>query len=93
MIKMSNPQGVINKAKKLLSLRRNDLHRKYGASGSSVGYKIEGGKFTEKVALIFYVKKKKSDRQLRYEGVSPIPKKIDGIPTDVVVLKKGFRPK
>jgi hypothetical protein len=90
---MSNTPAIIKKAKKILLLHRNVLERKYGASGSSVGYKIKNGKITDDVALIFYVKNKKSDKQLKDEGISPVPTKINGIPTDVVVFKKGLEPR
>lgn len=87
---MSGSQAVINRAKMLLMRQGNELQRKYGASGSSVGYKTRNGKLTDNVALIFYVREKKSEKQLKYAGISPIPKKIEGISTDVVVFKEGF---
>lgn len=90
---MSNTPAVIKKAKKILLLHGNDLEHKYGASGSSIGYKIKDGKITDDVALIFYVKNKKNDKQLKDEGISSVPTKINGIPTDVVVFKKGLKPK
>ena len=58
-----------------------------------MGYKIKDGKYTDLVALIFYVKKKKSESELMSEGITPIPKKINGIATDVVVMPKGFKPR
>ena len=72
----------------------DEIRKKYAVEGSAVGYKIKDGKYTDTVALIFYVKKKKkSKEELLSEGISPIPDKMDGIPTDVVVMSKGFQPR
>ena len=85
---MPKQEITTEKAKRFISIHGNDLRDKYGAEGTAVGYKVKNGKYTENVALIFYVKKKKTN-----EGTSVIPKKIEGILTDVVVIGKGFKPK
>jgi endonuclease G len=90
---MPKQQTITEKARRFISIHGNDLRDKYGAEGTAVGYKVKNGKYTENVALIFYVKKKKSNEQLRMEGTNMIPKKIKGICTDVVVVEKGFKPK
>ena len=71
----------------------HDIRKKYAAEGSAVGYKIKDGKYTDTVALIFYVKKKKSKEELLSQGISLIPEKIEGVPTDIVVISKGFQPR
>jgi len=48
------------------------------------------GKITDKIALVFYVKRKKEKRELSSDQ---IPERIDGISTDVVVVPKGFVPR
>ena len=90
---MPKQEITTEKAKRFISIHGNDLRDKYGAEGTAVGYKVKNGKYTDNVALIFYVKKKKTNKQLRTEGTSIIPTKIEGILTDVVVIGKGFKPK
>jgi hypothetical protein len=90
---MPKQQTITDKAKRLLNIQSNDMCDKYGAEGTAVGYKVKDGKYTDTVAIIFYVKKKKSSEQLTTEGINIIPKKIEGICTDVVVIEKGFKPK
>lgn len=87
---MSSSQAIVNKAKKLLMRKGKELQRMYEASGLAVGYKTRCGKLTDKIALIFYVQEKKSKKQLKSTGISIIPRKIEGIITDVVAFKKGF---
>lgn len=83
----------IDHAKRFLKMHDDEIRKKYAVEGSAIGYKIKDGKYTDTVALIFYVKKKKSKEELLSEGISPIPEKMDGIPIDVVVMSKGFRPR
>jgi hypothetical protein len=83
----------IDQAKRYLRMHDDEIRKKYAVEGSAVGYKIKDGRYTDTVALIFYVKKKKSKEELLSEGISPIPEKMDGIPTDVVVVSKGFQPR
>jgi hypothetical protein len=82
-----------DKARKVLDMHGNDMRKKYATEGSAIGYKIKDGKYTDTIALIFYVKKKKSKEELLSQGIMPIPKEIDGVPTDVVVMSKGFQPR
>jgi hypothetical protein len=83
----------IDKAKRYLNMHGDDLRKKYATDGSAVGYKLKNGKYIDTVALIFYVKKKKNKQELSSQGITPIPEKMDGIPTDVVVISKGFQPR
>jgi hypothetical protein len=82
-----------DKARRVLDMHGNDMRKKYATEGSAIGYKIKDGKYTDTIALIFYVKKKKSKEELLSQGIIPIPKEIDGVPTDVVVMSKGFQPR
>jgi hypothetical protein len=82
-----------DKARKILGSHGDDMKKKYAIEGSAVGYKVKDGKYTDTVALIFYVKEKKSKEELLSHGITPIPKEIDGVPTDVVVISKGFQPR
>jgi hypothetical protein len=94
MLRMSKQKASeIDHAKRFLKMHDDEIRKKYAVEGSAIGYKIKDGKYTDTVALIFYVKKKKSKEELLSEGISPIPEKMDDIPTDVVVMSKGFRPR
>lgn len=90
---MAKPLSDTDKARSYLKFHKNDLKRKYKVEGTAVGYKIKDGKYTEDISIIFYVKEKKNEKELSAKNIAPIPKKINGIPTDVVVMVKGFRPK
>ncbi len=86
-------QADINKAKNILERYGSEIKKKYSADAVGVGYKTEKGKMTDKVALIFYVKKKKSKEELLSEDITPIPEEIEGFPTDVVEIPGGFKPR
>ena len=89
-----NDRQKISKAKDIISRRStSELKKQYLADGVGIGYKIENGKHTNKVALQFYVKKKKSKEELLSQCVKPIPEEIEGIDTDVVEIKGGFKPR
>jgi hypothetical protein len=79
------------KAKDILKRRSSELMEKYSVSGIGIQRKMENGKLTDKVVLIFYVKKKKSKEELLAEGITPLPTEIDGIPTDIVVEPSGYK--
>jgi hypothetical protein len=81
---------LVERAKKILNDRRNEFQEKYGVDQMGVGYKTVGGKITDKIALVFYVKRKKQKPELSSDQ---IPERIDGIATDVVVVPKGFVPR
>jgi hypothetical protein len=94
MSRMSKQKTTeIDHAKRYLKMHDDKIRKKFAVEGSAVGYKVKDGKYTDTVALIFYVKKKKSKEELLSEGISPIPEKMDGIHTDVVVMSKGFQPR
>jgi hypothetical protein len=81
---------LVEKAKEILKKHRQEFQEYYGVDQIGVGYKITGGKVSDKVALIFYVKnKKKKDGLSSYN----IPEEIEGIPTDVVAIPEGFHPR
>lgn len=58
------------------------LMKREGVVGCAVGYKHIGGKKTDKLCIVCYVIEKKPEEKLRKQDI--IPKKIEGIPTDVV---------
>jgi hypothetical protein len=81
---------LVERGKKILNERKKEFQEKYGVDQMGVGYKTVGGRITDKIALVFYVKRKKEKRELSSDE---IPERIDGIATDVVVVPKGFVPR
>jgi hypothetical protein len=67
-----------------------ELTKKYGTPNIGIGFKTKGDKPTKEIAIIFFVKKKKSAKKLKEEGIEPVPQYIDGIPTDIVEAPEGF---
>ncbi len=59
-----------------------ELMNKAGVVGCSIGYKQIGGKKTDKLSIVCYVKKKKKEEDLKVKDI--IPREIEGVPTDVV---------
>ena len=84
---------AIDKVRKFLNRHGDDLRKKYVTEGIAIGYKVKDGKYTDTIALIFYVKEKKHIEDLLSEGILPIPNEIVGIPTDVVARPKEIRPR
>jgi hypothetical protein len=83
----------IDRAKKVLNTYEDEFKKKYATEGSAIGYKVKDRKYTDTISLIFYVRKKKSKKELSSEGIQEIPKEIDGIPTDVVARPAGIQPR
>jgi hypothetical protein len=58
---------------------------------TAIGFKRKNGKImTDTVAMIFYVRFKPEINALRRLNIEPLPKEIEGIPTDVVEIPTGF---
>jgi len=89
----SQPQDrefVIKRIKEILNTYGDELRKRHGTDQIAIGLKIKDDKVTDQVALIFFVKKKKDEKELLKEGIESVPEFIDGIPTDVVEIE-GFR--
>jgi len=63
---------------------KNDLIKRKNVFGVGHGFKETDGKLTDKPSIIVYVKEKLDEEKISPEEL--IPKEIDGIRTDVVVL-------
>lgn len=59
-----------------------ELMEKAGVVGCAIGYKFVGGKKTDELCIVCYVIEKKPEEKLRKQDI--IPKKIEGVSTDVV---------
>jgi hypothetical protein len=82
-------KGEVQHAKDVLNKYKKDFNA-YSIQGSGVGFRRRDGKLTNEIALIFYVKNKKNEEELKKEGIKIIPKEIEGVPTDVVEVPGGF---
>jgi hypothetical protein len=91
---MSKNESIrVDEARKFLNANGEKIKKKYGLDGYAIGYKTKQGKYTDTIALIFYVKKKKGTKELASENLEQIPREIDGILTDVVARPKGIEPR
>ena len=59
-----------------------ELMEKAGVVGCAIAYKQVGGRKTDELCIVCYVIEKKQEGKLRKQDI--IPKRIEGIPTDVV---------
>jgi hypothetical protein len=53
-----------DKAKDILNRHLVEQKKKYLVEQTGIGYKIQNGKLTDTVAILFYVKKKKNKDEL-----------------------------
>ena len=72
----------INRLKKIQDANMN-LMEKANVHGMGIGYKIKNGKITKDLAICCFVDKKVSENKLKAKD--RIPKKINGVLTDVTV--------
>lgn len=84
---MSKVNEELATARDILNKHRNEINSRWQTTGTSIGYKIRKGKITDEIAIIFYVKKKKSNDEILAEGKEPIPENFYGFPTDVQELE------
>ena len=90
---MSGPaKEEVQNIKKILDKHRDEI-KKHEIQGTAIGFKTKNGKRTNELAIIIYVKKKKNASELSKEKLAMIPKEIEGIPTDIVEIEDGFRPR
>jgi hypothetical protein len=88
----SVPKEKIENMKKILDKHKDEI-KKYEIQGTGIGFKTINGKRTNELAIIIYIKKKKNIDELNRDKSSMIPKEIEGIPTDIVEVQEGFRPR
>jgi hypothetical protein len=77
----------------VIQKHRTELIRRSKIKQIGVGYKISDGRITDKIGVVVFVTKKPSEKQLRAQQIEPIPKRIDGIVTDVIEVPGGFKPR
>ena len=82
---MSNKEvNRLEDLRRKLKQYRHKLLKMYRAEAIGIGYKHVGGKRTEEIAIIFFVKKKLSKDELRKAGIQQVPQKLLGYPTDIM---------
>lgn len=65
--------------------------RKHHAHAIGIGYKYVKGKRTDKIAIVFYVYRKRPIKQLQKLGIEPVPQTLFDVPTDVIEVREGFK--
>ncbi len=79
---------------KVLEKHRSKLISKHKVKQMGVGYKVKDGKMMkDTVGISIFVTKKPGIEALRQQQIEPVPKDIEGIPTDIVEIPGGFRPR
>lgn len=79
---MSRKESHYEKVKRVKDKYEDFLMSKEGVVGCSIGYKVVGGKKTEKLSIVCLVKEKKPAERLKKSDL--VPKEIEGVPVDVV---------
>jgi len=81
----------IKKIQTVLTKYSKELEAINKVKQKCIGYKIKNGEIMrDTVAAIFFVRYKPKMNMLRGLNIEPLPKEIDGIPTDVVEVPTGF---
>lgn len=86
-------QDEVQRAKKVLEEHGDVIKQRYAVKQMGIGYKKDKGKFTDQIAIVFYVDKKMEKDELESRGIQEIPQKIEGVPTEIVEIAGGFRPR
>ena len=79
---------------RVLKKHSKELVKDCKVSQFGIGYKITGKKIKKNTpGIVIYVTKKHTEKSLRGLQVTPVPKKIEGIPTDIIEIPGGFKPR
>jgi hypothetical protein len=79
---LSKREAHYEKVRRIKEKYEDFLMSKEGVVGCSIGYKVVGGKKTEKLSIVCLVKEKKPEENLKKSDL--VPKEIEGVPVDVV---------
>lgn len=80
MFRMSSRS--LERTKEIMKRNRDRLMKLHNVVGVGIGRKVVGGRLSDRVAIRIYVVKKVPPERLSEE--QHIPKKVEGVPTDVV---------
>jgi hypothetical protein len=79
---LSKREACYERVKRVKEKYEDFLLSKEGVVGCSIGYKVVGGRKTEKLSIVCLVKEKKPEENLKKSDL--VPKEIEGVPVDVV---------
>jgi hypothetical protein len=75
----------------IITKNRRELESVYKVKQTAIGFKRQNGKILrDTISLIFYVRNKPKVNQLRHLNIEPLPREIEGVPTDIVEIPTGF---
>ena len=75
--------NILKDLRRKLKQYRHKFLKMYKAEAVGIGHKHIGGKRTDEIAIIFFVRKKLCKDELRKAGIQQVPQKLFGYPTDV----------
>jgi hypothetical protein len=85
------PKSDVRRIGSIVKESKRTLEAVNKVKQTGIGFKRKDGKImTDTVAMIFYVRFKPKINALRRLNIEPLPKEIEGIPTDVVEIPTGF---
>ena len=77
----------------ILEEKQVRIRKESQVSQVAVGFKVKGGKVTEEVGIVAFVTKKKTLATLRAENIKPLAEVVTEVPTDVIEVPEGFKPR
>lgn len=86
---MNTSKKDVRSISELVKKNHTQLVSNHKVKKFGVGFKSIDGRLTDEISLIVYVRSKQNLSTLRQNNVTPIPKEIDGIKTDVKALPLG----
>jgi hypothetical protein len=88
---MSKRKKDINEIRKIVTKNARTFAAVNRVKQTAIGYKIREGKIMrDTISAIFFVRYKPKATMLRSLNIEPLPKEIEGIPTDVIEVPTGF---
>lgn len=87
-------KGDMRSFQKVLKKHSRRLVKDCKVGQFGIGYKITGNKIKKNTpSIVIYVTKKHTEKSLQSLQIIPVPKKIEGIPTDIIEIPGGFLPR
>ena len=87
-------KGDMKSFQKVLKKHSNELIKNCKVNQFGIGYKITGKKIKKNTpGIVIYVTKKQTEKSLQNSLIESVPKKIEGIPTDIIEIPGGFKPR
>lgn len=77
----------------VIKKHRRTLVSNHKVRRTGVGFKIKDGKITDDIGIVIFVRYKPSIEVLTQLNIEPIPKRLEGVVTDIVEIPTGFMPR